>query len=115
MRWPSTSTLLPSRIFAQPWITLTPCFFSRAATPLVNRSTIASFQATLWPMSRLGAETLMPRFDCWLCCRVWWNCSATWISALEGMQPMFRQVPPRAWPSTRTVGMPSWPARMAAT
>ncbi|MCY1413236.1 hypothetical protein D9M71_286630 [compost metagenome] len=74
-----------------------------------------SFQATLWPMSRRGEATLMPSSDGPAKREVWWNCSATWISALDGMQPMFRQVPPSAWPSTSTVGMPSCPARMAAT
>ncbi|MNP46294.1 hypothetical protein D3C76_1402820 [compost metagenome] len=63
MRWPSTSTCLPSRIFAQPWMTLTPCFFNSAATPVVRRSTMPSFQATLRPMSRRGEETLMPSSD----------------------------------------------------
>lgn len=60
MRWPSTSTLLPSRIFAQPWITFTPCFFRSAATPLVRRSTMPSFHSTLRLMSRRGEDTLMP-------------------------------------------------------
>ena len=49
----------------------------------------------------------------------WWrarsNSSAAWMMALDGMQPMFRHVPPRLAPSASTVGMPSCPARMAAT
>ena len=43
------------------------------------------------------------------------NSSAAWISALEGMQPTLRQVPPGLAISTITVSMPSWPARMAQT
>jgi class 3 adenylate cyclase len=43
------------------------------------------------------------------------NSSAAWIRALEGMQPTLRQVPPSCFPSTTTVSMPSWPARMAQT
>lgn len=74
-----------------------------------------SFHSTLRPMSRRGEDTLMPSGEDSVKRLAWWNCSATWISAFDGMQPMFRQVPPRAWPSTSTVGMPSCPARMAAT
>ncbi len=37
-------------------------------------------------------------------------------SAFEGMQPTFRQVPPRASrPSTTAVFRPSWAQRMAQT
>src|SRR5690606_37343685 len=41
--------------------------------------------------------------------------SAAWISALEGMQPTLRQVPPGLTASTMTVSIPSCPARMAQT
>ncbi|MNP31083.1 hypothetical protein D3C76_1241890 [compost metagenome] len=66
MRVSPTSTVLPSTTLAQPWMTWTLCFFSRAATPVVRRSTMPSFHSTLLPISRVGAETLMPRAECWL-------------------------------------------------
>jgi hypothetical protein len=43
------------------------------------------------------------------------NSSATWIIALEGMQPTLRQLPPSLVLSTMTVSRPNWPARMAQT
>ena len=43
------------------------------------------------------------------------NSSAWWISALEGMQPMFRQTPPGLSRSTTAAFKPSWAARIAAT
>ncbi|MNG27855.1 hypothetical protein D3C84_1130280 [compost metagenome] len=82
-------------------------FFSSAATPVVRRSTMPSFHSTLLLISRVGAETLMPNAECLLWCCVWWNCSATWINAFDGIQPMFRQVPPNDSPSTRMVEMPN--------
>ncbi len=43
------------------------------------------------------------------------NISEACSRALDGMQPTFRQVPPRvARESTQAVFRPSWPARMAA-
>jgi hypothetical protein len=42
--------------------------------------------------------------------------SEEWSRAFEGMQPMFRQVPPSdVRRSTQATFMPSWAARMAAT
>ncbi len=43
------------------------------------------------------------------------NWLATWMMALDGMQPRIRQVPPSRSLSTMTVSRPSCPARMAAT
>ena len=48
--------------------------------------------------------------------RVFQNSSLESSSAFDGMQPMFRQVPPRAGAfSTQATRMPSWAARIAAT
>jgi hypothetical protein len=93
---PVTSTVLPSRMRAQPRITCTPFFFSSAPTPPVRRLTMPSFQPTVRPMSMLGAAARMPSGESAgpRSGPALWNSSAAWISALDGMQPMFRQVPP---------------------
>ena len=45
-------------------------------------------------------------------CSMWLACK----SALDGMQPMLRQVPPSvSRPSTQAVFNPSWAARIAQT
>ena len=44
-----------------------------------------------------------------------WLTSDERSSALVGMQPQFRQMPPRCSRSTTAVFMPSWAARIAAT
>jgi hypothetical protein len=41
--------------------------------------------------------------------------SALRSSALDGMQPTFRQTPPQYFSSTTATRLPSWAARMAAT
>ena len=41
--------------------------------------------------------------------------SALRSSALDGMQPTFRQTPPQYFFSTTATFLPSWAARMAAT
>ena len=70
--------------------------------------------------SILAPETLMPCLAK-SCCTAW-KFSDDCSSALDGMQPTFRQVPPSdALPSgflnasTQAVLKPSWAARMAAT
>ena len=75
-----------------------------------------SFQRTVCVMSSVGSFTRMPMGDVPAACmRACSKSCAAWISAFEGMQPMFRHVPPRLAPSASTVGTPSCPARMAAT
>ena len=74
-----------------------------------------SFQPTSVGRSMVGAEARMPSGESPACRHARSNSSAAWISAFDGMQPTLRQVPPRRSPSTSTVGMPSWPARIAAT
>jgi hypothetical protein len=82
------------------------------ARPPVSRPTTPSFQARSRPRSISGGPNETP-FS--LISRVSAITLAACKSALDGMQPTFRQVPPRLSPSMSTVGMPSWPARIAAT
>jgi len=56
----STSTVLPSTMRAQPWTTVTLCFFSSAPTPVVSFLTMPSFQATLRARSSSGDWARMP-------------------------------------------------------
>ncbi len=112
----STWQVLASLKVPQPASTRVLARFSRAVTPPFSLSTTVSFQATVWAMSRLGALfSEMPSLAPSTACAMASNFDATWIKALDGMQPRIRQVPPRRSPSTRTVSMPSWPARIAAT
>ena len=75
-----------------------------------------SFQSTVFERSSAGLPAEMPSGLSPLAIRaIFSNSSAAWISALEGMQPTLRQVPPSFFASTITVSMPSWPARIAQT
>lgn len=112
----STTTVLPSRKWARPWTILTLALRSRPATPLLRRWTMPSFQATACFRSSFGSAAVRPKGVLPAAASVAFsNSSATWIIALEGMQPTLRQEPPSLVRSTMTVSMPSWPARMAQT
>ncbi len=112
----STSTVRPSRKRALPATSLTPARFMSPETPLVSRPTMSSFQAMVRASSIAGRAAVMPSGLAPAAIAVRrWNSSAAWISALDGMQPMVRQVPPGRARSTTTVSRPSWPARIAAT
>jgi hypothetical protein len=112
----STTTVLPSRNRARPWMDFTPAFFNNPATPVVSRPTIRSFQAIVFFMSMAGSASEMPSGSLPPAkCVTFRYSSAAWISALDGMQPMVRQVPPGFACSTMTVSTPSCPARMAQT
>jgi hypothetical protein len=95
--------------------TCTPALRSSVPTPPVSLATTPSFHFWVWSSAMVGCCTRMPSGEPLANFFVLPNSSAAWISAFEGMQPMLRQVPPRRSPSTSTVAMPSWPARMAAT
>ncbi len=110
-----TLTVLPSTSVAQPLMTCTPFFFSSAPTPPVSLPTMPSFHFIVFARSMDGSATLMPIFESPAQCVASSKAVAAWMMALDGMQPTFRQVPPRVSPSISTVGMPSWPARIAAT
>lgn len=112
----ATSTVLPSTNLAQPRIDFTPAFFSSPPTPMFSRSTMPSFQAMVLAKSIFGADADRPKGVLPAAASSsLWNSSAAWISALDGIQPTLRQVPPSGAPSTMTVSRPSWPARMAQT
>ena len=89
-------------------------FLKRNSTPRVFSPTTLSFRAIIWLRSSETPATLTP------CCASACSASAYFSedcsSALEGMQPILRQVPPRlARLSTQAVFIPSCAARMAAT
>src|SRR5690554_345059 len=111
----ATSTVLPSTICACAWTSCTPFFLSKAATPPVSFLTMSSFHPTVVARLMAGDCALMPSGEPAAYCASLWNSSAAWIRALDGMQPMFRQVPPTSAASTSTVGTPNCPARIAAT
>ncbi len=80
--------------------------------PLVSWSTEACFCCIITGRFSLGAGTSMPRPAKSLDAIS--NSSEAWSSALDGMQPTLRQVPPSVGPlSTQATFRPSWPARMA--
>src|SRR6056297_2669036 len=90
---------------------VTPLPLQSFSTPLVSWSTTSSFQATIPAMSMAGSAW-MP-----MCSpsRTRWARSVAEMSAFEGMQPWFRQVPPKASFSTSVTSRSSCAARMAAT
>src|SRR6266513_626966 len=82
------------------------------ARPPVSRPTTPSFQARSRPRSILGGPNVTP-FS--LISRVSAITLAACKSALDGMQPTFRQTPPRAGSrSTSTTFLPRSAARNAA-
>ena len=87
--------------------------------PLVILVTMASLRACIFATSIFAPETVMPCGSrCW---RTLSYSSEVASSALDGMQPTLRHVPPRAsspfalrHPSMHAVFNPSCAARMAA-
>jgi hypothetical protein len=71
-----------------------------------------SFQRTVWLMSMRAPSIWIPSVLSPIKLRDWRKASAAWIMALDGMQPMIRQVPLSCSPSTSVVAMPSCAARM---
>ena len=113
---PSTTSTLPlpaSR--AVPLIQSILFFLNRNSMPLVRPVTILSLRACTWPMSIAGvpAGSVTPHsFAFWT---IFSACACS-SSALVGMQPQIRQVPPSAFCfSTTATFFPSCAARMAAT
>ena len=109
-----TSTCPAAAMRAEPWKASILFFFSRNSTPLTLPSTPSSLKAIMVLRSSFGAETLMPISPKWRLASS--KRSEACSSALDGMQPMLRQVPP--WVlrfSTTAVVSPSCAARMAQT
>ena len=108
-----TDSVLGPVKLASPSIFMTLLAFSSPATPWVSCLEMAFLWAITWGKftRTLSASTpISPP-----CSRIWDTSSALCSRHLVGMQPMFRQVPPRCSRSTRATLAPSWAARMAAT
>ena len=109
-----TSTLPAATIEPVPKKASTLFFLSRKATPCTLAPTVSSLCFIIAARSSLGLPTTTPSAPTsWATSS---NTSEACSSALEGMQPMLRQVPP--WVlrfSTTAVFRPSWAARMAQT
>ena len=100
---------------AFPWNTSTLFFFIRKLIPCVFWSTTACLRATIFGKSTLiSPEISIPCMGACL-----WVSSSKWVesnSALEGIQPTLRQVPPSVlYFSTIAVFFPNWAQRIAAT
>ena len=111
---PSISTVPGPVRRACPSIWVTSFFSSRPATPLVRSPTTLSLCAIMASRSSSTPETTTP----WRAsfALAWAYSSEVCSSALDGMQPTLRQVPPRVGVrSTQATLRPSWAARMAAT
>jgi hypothetical protein len=113
MSLPSTSILPGATIFAVPRIGVILFFLNRKSIPLVLPS-IASWRKTIICLRSSVGETPMPILakECPASAKSSEACS----SALDGIQPTLRQVPP--WVARFSITatfMPSWAARMAQT
>ena len=108
----ATATCVASTRRALPITSSTPWFLSRPATPPVSLATMPAFHSTSLVTSSFTPSAVMPMAEAWpiLCIRL-----PAAISALDGMQPTFRQVPPTNSFSTTTTCWPSWARRMAQT
>ena len=98
---------------ASPSIFTTLLAFSSPATPLVSCLETAFLWAITWGKFTRTPSVSTPISAPWSL--IWDTSSALCSRHLVGMQPMFRQVPPRCSRSTRVTLAPSWAARMAAT
>jgi hypothetical protein len=84
----------------------------RCATPFDRRSATARERAITRVKSTRSSPTSSPNS---FASAIAWRSSAVRSSALVGMQPQLRQIPPSASRSTSAVLSPSWRARIAAT
>src|SRR5262245_48184681 len=113
---PVTSTLPAPRRLAVPVIDSTLFFRNRNSTPLVSPATIAFLRACTRAMSRRGGAVPSKRMPQSAAFNASLKVCACSSNAFVGMQPRFRQVPPRTGSrSTTAVRNPSCDARMAAT
>ena len=103
---------LPASL-ASPGMTVILCFFIRKLTPSDSCLDTARLRATILAMSNLKlsareAELAQPVHQVP-------DFGLERSSALVGMQPQFRQMPPMRSRSTTAVFRPSWAQRMAQT
>jgi hypothetical protein len=107
---PATSTLGPGRSVAEPWTTSTFRAFIRPVTPRTSLSTTLFSKACTCVQSG-SPDALMPHSSERLTASI---TAADCSSALVGMQPRSRQVPPsRSSRSTMATRLPSCAARRA--
>ncbi|MNT18688.1 hypothetical protein D3C72_1539040 [compost metagenome] len=93
-------------IWPQPLIQSTLFLRNRNSMPLVRPVTLSSFCFIIWARFKVGL-TSIPRLANSLPTAASYSSEAC-SSALDGMQPTFRQVPPRVErPSTQATLMPS--------
>ena len=95
-----------------PQITSTLFFFIRKPTPPLSCFDTARERATTFSMSNETSFADSPNSLAWF---MWSYISAERSSALVGMQPQLRQMPPRCLFSTIAVFSPSCDARIAVT
>ncbi|MNS80195.1 hypothetical protein D3C72_1138640 [compost metagenome] len=91
----------------------TPFFFIRCATPWPRRPATLRDRATMAARSGRASPAPVTPY-----CAASWQARSTVAlcsSALVGMQPQFRQMPPSSARSTSATDMPNCAARMAAT
>ena len=117
----SWATSLPSLVTAslplparRPWPsnTLTLFFLRRCPTPADRRLATVRLRLTTFVTSNPNSLTDKPKSSAWF---IRWKTSALRRSALVGMQPQFRQMPPKCSRSTSATVPPSWAARIAVT
>ena len=108
-----TSTWPGATMRPRPFSQSTLFFLNRNSMPLVRAVTLSAFWAIICVRSSSGVPTLMPRPAKSLPAAS--NSSEACSRALDGIQPTFRQVPPRVSRiSTQAAFSPNCPARMAA-
>ena len=109
----ATSIAPPPRNVAVPQMTSTPFFLRRKPTPVLSSRATSRERSSMTLRSSVGAPgTTTPKLAA---SPTSWKISAERSSALVGMQPQLRQMPPRCACSTTAVRRPSCAARMAAT
>ena len=106
--------MFASRTLALPMTTSVPALRSSPSTPRFIRFTTPRERSTAFAQSSVTPWTPMPKLSALSWTK--WTISAFLISAFVGMQPQFRQTPPRFGSRSMTTAFsPSWPARMPAT
>ena len=108
-----TETRPGAAIVPNPSNVVTLFVFMSARTPLVNVFTTLSLRCCIFPRSTCTPSNMTPCFSASFFANMKWSLEVN--SALLGMQPMFKQVPPSSLSfSTSAVFSPSCPARIAA-
>ena len=109
---PVTAALPGPVSFASPSSTAILCFFIRNLTPFDNCAATLRDRFTTASRSKRRLSAASPN-SLSLCIRC--QISDERSSALVGMQPQLRQIPPKFSRSTTATDLPSWAARMAQT